>query len=59
MYVIVVDGLMHFTHKREVEICLLIQNGDLTKLDSKCTSGLTRCDGKVHLIVYCIEDGIR
>ena len=55
----VADGVMHFTHMREVAICLLIQNSDLTEFDNKCNSGLTRFNGKVHLIIYCIEDKVR
>lgn len=42
-FVVLVNGVMHFTYKREAAICLLI-----TKVDSKCDSGLRRFDGKVH-----------
>lgn len=44
---------MHFTYKREAAICLLI-----TKVDSKCDSGLRRFNGKVHEIIYCIWDRV-
>lgn len=54
----VVDGVVHLTDKR-VFMCFLIQKSNLTKFNSNCDSGLTRFDGKVHLIVYCIEDRVR
>lgn len=52
-------GVTHLTHKREAAVCLLIDTSDLTKFDSKRNSGLTRLNGKVHLIAYCIEGRVR
>lgn len=51
----VVDGAMHFTRKRGVTIRFI----DITKFDSKCNSDLTRFDGKVCQIIYCIENRVR
>jgi len=51
----VADGAMRFTHGRVAAIHLLIQSSDLTKFDSKCNSGLTRLDGKVQFIIYCVN----
>lgn len=45
----------HFTSKREVAMYLLISSSNLTKIGSNCDSGLTRFDGRVHLIIYCLE----
>lgn len=50
---------MHFTCKRGAAICFLIQNSDFTMFGSKCVSDLTRVDGRVNLVVYCIEDRVR
>lgn len=53
------DGVTHFTHKREIAVHFLIQNTDLTKFDSKCNRDLTRFDGMVRFNIYCTEDRIR
>lgn len=53
----VTDGVKCFTYKREIETCLLILN-ELTKFDSKCDSDLRRFNGKVHFVIYCIEDRV-
>lgn len=53
------DGVMHYIHKREVAISLLIQNSNLIKLDGKRNSGLTRFDDKVHVVIYCRKDRVR
>lgn len=51
----VVDGAVHFTHKRETTINFI----DIKNLNSKCTCGLASFSGQVQLIIYCIVDRVR
>lgn len=53
----VANGVMHFTLKKEATIYFI--NSELTEFKGKCNSGLTRFDGKVHLLIFCIEDRVR
>lgn len=55
----VMDGVTHFTPKREIAKCLLIENSDLTKSDNKWDGVLARGNCKVHWIIHCIVDRLR
>lgn len=54
----VADGVRCTSLIREKQRYIDIKS-ELAKFSSKCDSGLTRFDGKVYLIIYCIEDMVR
>lgn len=57
-YEAVTEGVMHFTHKKEATMHFADINQWVNKFNGKCHIGLTRFDIRVHLILYCIEDGV-